>query len=231
MLSSKEGFVRLPNEHIIFTAPPRTTLSLKPSSGKEPFSISSSSGNLYLTNQRIVYLPSQQNPAFQSFTTPLLHVYDSHVTAPFFGPNVWTAIVRPVAGGGIPPSIPVVELKISFKEGGAFDFHSNFERIKDRLGQAVEHARDQGSTASQANPGRGVDFTHVHLDELPAYDGARNPVTTSDSQQPANATQANAERAGGTDFAPPTEPPPGYEEVQQQSVAAELEDRLRRTSS
>lgn len=184
-----------------------------------------------------MYLPSQQTPDFQSFTTPLLHVYDSHVSAPFFGPNVWTAIVRPVAGGGIPASIQVVELKISFKEGGAFDFHSNFERIKDRLGQAVEQARDQGSSAaSQATTGRGVDFTHVHLDELPAYDGARNPAPAGNNQQQQSnaATQAStAERAGGNmDFAPPPmEPPPGYEEVQQQSVAAELEDRLRRTSS
>jgi hypothetical protein len=184
-----------------------------------------------------VYLPSQQNPDFQSFTTPLLHIYDSHVSAPFFGPNVWTAIVRPVAGGGIPASIQVVELKFSFKEGGAFDFHSNFERIKDRLGQAVEHAREQGPATSQATTGRGVDFTHVHLDELPAYDGARNPAQAGNNNQHqlSNvATQASTtESAGGnTDFAPPPmEPPPGYEEVQQQSVAAELEDRLRRTSS
>lgn len=127
-------------------------------------------------------------------------------------------------------------MKVSFKEGGAFDFHSNFERIKDRLGQAVEHAREQGPAASQATTGRGVDFTNVHLDELPAYDGVRNPATVSNNQQqqtpPSNTTQASStERAGGADFAPPTEPPPGYEEVQQQSVAAELEDRLRRTSS
>lgn len=55
MLSSKEGFVRLPNEHIIYTSPPRTALSLKPPSswkGKEDFSISTS-GCLYLTNQRV----------------------------------------------------------------------------------------------------------------------------------------------------------------------------------
>jgi hypothetical protein len=51
---------------------------------------------------------------------------------------VWTALVQPVAGGGIPPSLPAVQLKMSFKEGGAFDFHSNFERIKERLQQAVE---------------------------------------------------------------------------------------------
>ncbi|KAH8697620.1 hypothetical protein BGW36DRAFT_427575 [Talaromyces proteolyticus] len=234
MLSSKEGFVRLPSEHIIYTSPPRTTLSLKPSSsqsGNEPFTISSSSGCLYLTNQRIVYLPSQQSEQFQSFTTPLLNIHDSHVSAPFFGPNVWAAIVRPVAGGGIPPSLPAVELKITFKEGGAFDFHSNFERIKDRLSQAVEHARDNSTAATaRSSTGRGVNFAHVHLDELPAYDGASN-VNVGNGQQSSDATNSSTDRTPSTDFAPPTEPPPGYEEVQQQSVAAELEDRLRRTSS
>lgn len=206
---------------------------------------------------QVVYLPSQPSEQLQSFTAPLLNIHDSHVSAPFFGPNVWTAIVQPVSGGGIPPSFPVVELKVTFKEGGAFDFHSNFERIKDRLQQAVEHARDTGIAAepsSHAPAGRSgpaVDFTHVHLDELPAYDGPNdtaprqaNPIPAdsgnasnglSTSIPPNNTSRTppqpnvDAERSGL--FGSPTEPPPGYEEVQQQSVAADLEERLRRTSS
>ena len=35
----------------------------------------------------------------------------------------------------------------------------------------------------------------------------------------------------GTQFETSAEPPPGYEEVQQQSVANDLEERLRRGSS
>lgn len=56
MLSNKDGFVRLPKEHIIYTSPPRTALALKPPASwqeKETFSVSSSSGCLYLTNQRV----------------------------------------------------------------------------------------------------------------------------------------------------------------------------------
>jgi WW domain-binding protein 2 len=56
MLSDSEGFIRLPNEHIIYTSPPRTSLSLKaPSaySSKESFSMNCSNGRVYLTNQRV----------------------------------------------------------------------------------------------------------------------------------------------------------------------------------
>ncbi|RAO65737.1 uncharacterized protein BHQ10_001749 [Talaromyces amestolkiae] len=230
MLSSKEGFVRLPNEHIIYTSPPRTALSLKPPSawqGKENFSISSSSGRLYLTNQRIVYLPTEPNERIQSFTAPLLNLHDSHVSAPWFGPNAWTVLAQPVSGGGIPASLQLVELKVTFNEGGAFDFHSNFERIKDRLQQAVDHARDSGTASVQATAGRGVNFTNVHLDELPAYDGPN--VSSADRNQSVNvAVEPPIRETANTTSPAPVEPPPGYEEVQQQSVAEELEEQLRR---
>ncbi|KAE8549285.1 hypothetical protein EYB25_007805 [Talaromyces marneffei] len=230
MLSSKEGFVRLPNEHIIYTSPPRTALSLKPPNswkGREDFSITSSSGCLYLTNQRIVYLPSQPNERMQSFTVPLLNLHDSHVSAPWFGPNAWTVLVQPVSGGGIPASLQLVELKVTFNEGGAFDFHSNFERIKERLQQAVEHARDSDSASVQAQTSRGVNFTNVHLDELPAYDGP-NASSVSPNQPINAAVEPPGRETANTTSPAPVEPPPGYEEVQQQSVAEELEEQLRR---
>jgi WW domain-binding protein 2 len=119
-----------------------------------------------------------------------------------------------------------VELKVTFKEGGAFDFHTHFERIKDRLQQAVEHARDRGSAAAQSSAGGGINFTNVHLDELPAYDGPNNTDTRGPSnnetpQPPARETPVSNSPA-------PMEPPPGYEEVQSRSVAEELEEQLRR---
>lgn len=69
---------------------------------------------------QIVYLPAHPTPQFQSFSAPLLNLQDSTVSAPFFGPNVWTALVQPVSGGGIPPSILAVQLKMTFKDGGGF---------------------------------------------------------------------------------------------------------------
>lgn len=57
MLQGPEGFVRLPNEHQLFASPPRTTLSLQPlgsSASKDSFSMQSSAGRVYLTNQRVL---------------------------------------------------------------------------------------------------------------------------------------------------------------------------------
>lgn len=127
---------------------------------------------------------------------------------------------------------------MTFKEGGAFDFHSNFERIKDRLHQAVEHARESGLMTG--NGPAGVDYTNVHLDELPAYEGPSDappyPGTSHDTEfgvPPEGASKPPpplGEETESSAFEPPTEPPPGYEEVQQQSVANELENRLRQAS-
>ena len=131
-----------------------------------------------------------------------------------------------MSGGGIPASLQLVEVKVTFNEGGAFDFHSNFERIKDRLQQAVEHARDSGAASVQAQTGRGVNFTNVHLDELPAYDGPN--ASSAGRNQPIDTAVEPPRETANTTSPAPLEPPPGYEEVQQQSVAEELEEQLRR---
>lgn len=118
--------------------------------------------------------------------------------------------------------MPAVQLKLTFKEGGAFDFHTNYERIKERLQQAVENSRESSL--------RTVDLSAVDLEDLPAYDGPRND-TTSTGQSHLNAPPnpyQNTEAPPEAGFEP-LEPPPGYEEVQQQSVANELEERLRRS--
>ncbi|KLJ11021.1 hypothetical protein EMPG_13691 [Blastomyces silverae] len=260
MLHETEGFVRLPNERIMYTSPPRTSLTLqsgRPRPGNEPLSIQSSTGRVYLTNQRVchpsrcsymtivpnrssqvVYLPANSTPQFQSFSAPLLNLLDTHVSAPFFGPNLWTAQVKPVPGGGIPPSHVSLQLKLTFKDGGAFDFHSAFERIKERLQQALEQSQESGRATGS------VDFSAIHLDELPAYEEPGHPTEPTDTTSlPAFSSTDPHERnnqrvsnqdnniRSGEDNPPdsnPTEPPPGYEEVQQQSVANALEARLRK---
>lgn len=197
---------------------------------------------------QIVYLPSESTPDFQSFSAPLLNLRDTHVAAPFFGPNVWTAQVKPVPGGGIPASDVVMQLKMTFKDGGAFDFHTNFERIKERLQQVVEVSQESdsvgvGGTAGGAGAFGGVHFSSVHLEELPAYEGPGSGAgATCSSVSRPTAEQRPLMEEGQCPQAPlsngmnprgsdrdgvPSEPPPGYEEVQQQSVADELENRLR----
>ncbi|BDD58396.1 hypothetical protein MAP00_003678 [Monascus purpureus] len=226
MLHDQEGFIPLPNERFIYKSPSRTSLSLQPLSsytGKDPFSVQCSAGCVHLTNQRVIYLPAQKTEQFQSFSAPLLNIHDSHVSAPFFGPNVWTAVIQPVPGGGIPATLPAIQLKLTFKEGGAFDYHTNFERIKERLLQAVETSREGGL--------RTVDLSTVDLEELPAYEGPANGTTYTSQIHPDAGSEAcpyNGPPPGAE--TEPLDPPPGYEEVQQQSVATELEERLRRSS-
>lgn len=189
----------------------------------------------------MIYLPASQTPQLQSFAAPILNLHDTHVTAPFFGPNVWTALLQPVAGGGIPPQHAALELKMTFKDGGAFDFHSKFERIKERLQQAVEMARESGlvtGDGSEAGGARGagglggVDMGAVHLDELPAYSESGMSVPQQSGDAAAEAPQPPPEptsqrRSPEGTFGPPAEPPPGYEEVQRDSIAEEVERRLR----
>lgn len=56
MLHERDGFVRLPNERMVYSSPPRTTLALTPPSGykgSETLSIQSGAGSIHLTNQRV----------------------------------------------------------------------------------------------------------------------------------------------------------------------------------
>lgn len=182
---------------------------------------------------QMVFLPSKPNPALISFTSPILSLLDTYVRAPFFGANFWVATVKPVPGGGIPPDHPAVELKLTFREGGAFDFHSCFEQIKERLYYAQQMAREQGRTM-----GLGED---VNTDQLPAYepptethedDGRPPAFVSSPTQDEVSRAQVPEEQGHGAatggqeDFAP-QEPPPGYEEVQARAVEVTFEEERR----
>jgi len=231
----EEGFVKLPNERILFTSPPRTSLQISTPNkypGTEPFSAKSDAGVVFVTNQRIVYLPSTTTPELQSFSSPILNLQDTYVGAPFFGANYWVALCKPVPGGGIPPSNAAVELRFTFREGGAFDFHSTFEQIKERLYQAYTVARESG----QRN------VVDVDLEQLPAYEPAprqvesegptilspiptRPQVRDSGVDGPRSSTETSPPKP--EDFTAPDEPPPGYEEAQAQAVGIDLDQRLR----
>ncbi|CAD0014546.1 unnamed protein product [Aureobasidium pullulans] len=226
--SSTQPFTPLPHEQTLYKSPARTTFSLQSLNkfpGKEPAHWSASAGTLYLTNRRLVYLPTTPTPQLQSFSVPLLNTHDSHVVAPWIGPNVWTALAQPVQGGGIPTHIPALELKFSFKDGGAYDFHTGYERVKERLQQQVDVARQSDALAA-------VDVANVHLDDLPAYEETGStipmpqphaqPVPLSATTQATRSPESHAPEV----FTPPAEPPPGYEQVQRETVEDELERRL-----
>jgi hypothetical protein len=59
----EEGFVKLPNERILFTSAPRTSLQISTPNtypGTEPFSAKSDAGVAYITNQRVRNTPKAQ---------------------------------------------------------------------------------------------------------------------------------------------------------------------------
>lgn len=186
---------------------------------------------------------------FKSFSAPISNLQDTRVAAPFFGPNAWLAVLQPVNGGGIPPHHAFVKLKMTFKEGGAFDLSSTYERIKETLSHASEVARENG---------RPVDLSTVDLEQLPAYEevAAAIPATasmttsTTHIQRPTPISSTGAPRLPRRDnviadssrnqkeptnpepaeqLPPPNEPPPGYDEAQQSSVAESLEESIRRS--
>jgi WW domain-binding protein 2 len=134
---------------------------------------------------------------------------------------------------------------MEFKEGGAFDFASTFERLKERLRQAVDTARESGTDCGE--DGR-VNMNNVHLEDLPAYEDTRQhtripdplpspPLSSNrpDTDGPVIAAPAPlSPRRSSTisspreiSFSAPSDPPPGYEEVQRNSIVDELERRLR----
>lgn len=241
--SSNPPYTPLPNEQTIFASSPRiaftcTTPSHYPGKQQQPFSLSSASGFVYLTNRRIIFIPDKSTPQLQSFAAPILNLHDSHVAAPWFGPNVWTALLQPTQGGGIPvPATGVVEVKFTFKEGGAFDFHTHYERVRERLQQAVEVSRidGDGSGSSQAAMNN-VDVSNVNLDDLPAYqEEGDGPLIAPIAPTVMAAQQSSRQSNGavnGTDERrrqrndTPLEPPPGYEEAQMASLQDEVERRL-----
>lgn len=140
---------------------------------------------------------------------------------------------------------------MTFKEGGAFDFATAYERLKETITQAVEVARESGG--QQGAP----DLSDINLEQLPAYEDIGSTTAVSAAphppiQQPTPITPAAApsftpqsdsrstvSSAGGDQShswrpeqqqTPPDEPPPGYEEAQQQnshSVVDNLERNLR----
>ena len=208
-------FVRLPREKLLLTSPPRTTLEIQTPNatstypGREPVSVHCANGVLYLTNQRLVYLPLSPTPRFQSFSAPILNLQDTHVYAPFFGANAWHGLLKCVPGGGINAQHGVVEVRMTFKEGGAYDFANAYERTKEQLVQQQELANEIGA----------VGTGDVTLDPLPAYEpreSRRNEGETGEEAPPASLAEGTELEAG---------PPLGMLEGSRQDTRREGQQR------
>lgn len=132
---------------------------------------------------------------------------------------------------------------MTFKEGGAFDFASTYERVKETLSQALEMARENGRPSA-------ADLSEVNLEQLPAYEEAtggpalQRPTPISRTAAPPTQPRdsgiaATSDNEQGTTLSAdlsnrhplPNEPPPGYEETQQNSIAESLERGIRKGES
>ncbi|TQS36057.1 hypothetical protein Golomagni_03502 [Golovinomyces magnicellulatus] len=234
--SDGQSFVKLPHERILYTSPPRICLQITATNDgpdAPSFSAKSDGGVVYITNQRaneikLVYLPTSSTQKLKSFSSPILNLLDTYVRTPLFGANVWLAQCKTVPGGGIPTSHPFVELKLTFQDGGAFDFHSIFEQIKERLSQARYVAQETTSY--------GAGLTNIDLEPLPAYKPASEIGGNEEIEMspPYQRVEAVAHGTTGHIFEsrqthPDTsEAPPEYEETHSQAGDLDLEQRLRR---
>lgn len=238
--ASPMKFTPLPHEQILYTSPPRTSLtlsSLNPFPGAQPFSLGPTTGTFYLTNQRILFLPtstttnlpqqqeasqqhSDSSSVFQSFAAPLPNLENSRLSIPWMGPNIWTVLVTPVAEGGLHTTgHERLELKITFKDGGAADFQPRYERIRERVLQAADVARESGVMGAAAGS---VVAQQAHLEELPAYPGP--PVTGGVGPPVAEHGQAMPGVAPAQEDLPPC-----YEDVQREIINDDLGNVLMNT--
>ena len=117
-------------------------------------------------------------------------------------------------------------MKLTFKDGGAFDFHANYERVRERLQQAVVSSggHEQSGTGSEAALDN-ANLGSVNLEDLPAYrEQSDGPLlapiaATTSSPLPVNGSAISTgdvrdrARVTNSDFQPPAEPPPAYEDT------------------
>ncbi|EFX01078.1 hypothetical protein CMQ_6020 [Grosmannia clavigera kw1407] len=243
MLDQEGDVVKLPGEKVYYKVRSRIGLDIgtpKSLPNTTPFSAKSDSGIVYITNNRVIYLPARPTGAFKSFSAPILDFEDTRVVSSFFGPWSWCGIVRPTVGGGIPHDVPRLEFKLTFKDGGHDAFQSKFEVMKERLA----YARTLQQETGQIIP-TGEDLPKYEA-TLPTGGAGRPPApgaapghsassstgvpATSDLQQaeePAPALTAAPDAGHGFSQVTPDEPPPDYEEAQAQALGMRLEENLR----
>jgi hypothetical protein len=58
-------------------------------------------------------------------------------------------------------------MKMTFKDGGVFDFHTAIEEVEASPSHALEVAREIRHTTGRTSS---IDLSSVHLDQLPAFE-------------------------------------------------------------
>lgn len=252
MMSRDGEVIKLPGEKIYYKVRSRIGLDVgtpKALPNATPFSIKSDGGIVYVTNNRIIYIPNYPTETFKSFSAPILDFEDTRVASSFFGPWTWNAIVKPTVGGGIPSDVPRLELKLTFREGGHDAFQSKFEVMKERLsyartlqqetGQVIPTGEDlpqyeppppAAGPSSSATPSQQAALAHV--DDPAANDDKEREALeqyarSQEQQTPRGAVPQDVLFASQANTSTPNEPPPDYEEAQAQAIDMRIEETLR----
>jgi hypothetical protein len=220
VMLNQGGFVQLGNERILQKLDSRISCDLSVPQELRArctaFQRKSDKGTLFLTNKRIIYLPTKptQEPKFESFSAPILKFQDSTTSSSMWWGWVWKSDCIPVSGGGIPPDIPRIEVKFTFSDGGMIDFNETYMRLRERLFQFQEMRREMGPDAD------------IPDEPLPAYEAQASGSAAPPEPMAAPRTRANRSDSS-TSRRAPDEPPPGYDEVQAQQISIRLEDHIR----
>jgi len=162
-------------------------------------------GTLFLTNQRIIFISIPSLPHFKSLSVPILNLKEGKLQQPWFAANYYQGHVMPVHGGGL--TVPG-QLKITFKEGGGFEFSTMYNEALQRMLEADGTAPPE------------------HLDPLPVYSPPAERASTSNATSAPGAAQGRSSQVSTPPSAPVTERPnqpaintgelpPSYDEIHQ----------------
>ncbi|KAI0337902.1 hypothetical protein BDW22DRAFT_1363472 [Trametopsis cervina] len=142
MLDASRSPVPLPHELIIRivpaadlslsipNAPPTATSTAGGSGGEKKLS---SSGRIWLTDQRLVFVAHNAPPTavagLDSLSIPLATILSTKFEQPFFGQNFLVLEIKPVAEGGLTNG---TKAEIRLNDKGLFEFVGVLEKTRER---------------------------------------------------------------------------------------------------
>nr|KAJ3420017.1 hypothetical protein HK105_006220 [Polyrhizophydium stewartii] len=88
------------------------------------------SGELVLTNMRVVYIARPALPYLTTFAVPLVKLQSGKLVQPWFSANRYEAAADLIVHGRPPAPLSV---KFIFNEGGGFEFASAFLQLRSRI--------------------------------------------------------------------------------------------------
>ncbi|KAL1747277.1 hypothetical protein HDZ31DRAFT_32416 [Schizophyllum fasciatum] len=167
--------VPLPHEMTICTIDSGAELKLTaPADGRgAPAKTLQSSGRVYLTDKRLIFLSRAPPPApaFDSLSVPLHSVLSTKFEQPTFGANVLRLTIKPAPDGGLTEG---TEGELRFKERPMFEFVALLEKTRERaIYMARQTEADDENLPTYTSPSgtSAVSFVGgVPVDNPPGYD-------------------------------------------------------------